>query len=637
MNLPTPNRSRRSFIRNAGTLSLGALGGMKLVPVIAGTTGSLPAASGSLAGERATGLPIAVISDPHIHDVYAETDTLRENFPRNPLTGKTATIHRMERQLSISRLENECGFALKTALDDVLSRGIRHVIIPGDFTSEGTMMNIRATQRILGRYARDHGLRFYLTCGNHDPRFPYATDGGFTNLLGADGRQQPVMSREGLHTDDDGRALPTLIDANLRYGGYREIISTFEDHGFRPRKSDIHWETPFSRYGLDDYTYARAREASRIENRTYPIGPDSIPVPDASYLVEPLEGLWLLSIDANVYLPTGDAPSGDGGHPRFRPSGGAGYNQVARHKPFLVDWMKSVARRASAHGKTLISFSHYPLLEYCEGATPDIQRLLDRPHLITVPDPEVSRTFADTGIGLHFGGHIHTNGTARMTTPDGHFLVDIQVPSTAAYPPEYKIVTAHGRRRFEIETVPIDGVDRLTEFFELYQMEHAQLRESGISTIWDRAILELTDYRAFTTAHLRELVFRYRHFPFRWPADLATLLSRVNGKDLLELSQWTVNKLSPVAFAQWRGEDLVFDFYRLYHGRELALKDIGEQRIAQYRSLNKAFAQVDSKRTEDATKKQLARFIRIINTLLDGTPSRHILVDLDAMRIRDLS
>ena len=51
---------------------------------------------------------------------------------------------------------------------------------------------------------------------------------------------------------------------------------------------------------------------------------------DASYLVEPVEGLWLLAIDGGVYLP-GEVKNGV----QTYEGSSVGYNNVLAHKAFL--------------------------------------------------------------------------------------------------------------------------------------------------------------------------------------------------------------------------------------------------------------------------------------------------------------
>jgi len=62
------------------------------------------------------------------------------------------------------------------------------------------------------------------------------------------------------------------------------------------------WTHPFVELDYGAYSFAEASQLSELESRTFPIDEGKLVVPDASYLVEPVEGLWLLAIDGNVYF-----------------------------------------------------------------------------------------------------------------------------------------------------------------------------------------------------------------------------------------------------------------------------------------------------------------------------------------------
>ncbi len=53
----------------------------------------------------------------------------------------------------------------------------------------------------------------------------------------------------------------------------------------------------------------------------------------------------------------------------FEGSGNAGYNAMFDYKPQVMAWVEQVAARAKAQGKTLITFSHYPMIEFYQGQT----------------------------------------------------------------------------------------------------------------------------------------------------------------------------------------------------------------------------------------------------------------------------
>lgn len=94
-------------------------------------------------------------------------------------------------------------------------------------------------------------------------------------------------------------------------------MTMMADFGFYPDESYLYYETPYSKNkDVNAYSYTEAKQDAVYSNRMYEIcyegtggeykqeGYTSCSmVPDSSYLVEPVEGVWLLAIDANVYRP----------------------------------------------------------------------------------------------------------------------------------------------------------------------------------------------------------------------------------------------------------------------------------------------------------------------------------------------
>ena len=75
------------------------------------------------------------------------------------------------------------------------------------------------------------------------------------------------------------------------------------------------------------------------------------------------------------------------------------------------------------------------------GATPEIASLFGAKGLDLKREPSAatSAKIAETGIGVHFGGHMHANDAAQLQNGT-QYLVNIQTPSLAAYVPAYKEV-----------------------------------------------------------------------------------------------------------------------------------------------------------------------------------------------------
>ena len=601
------------------------------------------------------GLRIAFLADVHLQDLYGSLSDNDYKGIINPQNGKPVLIRTMESQLHSTRIFNENYFAFIAALDDIAKRGIHYVALPGDYTDDGQPLHLRGLRRILSEYSKKYDISFFITTGNHDPVGPFAQPAGKDDFLGLGGKPQAIFSNNGMFTPKpDG--LPTVITADIAKMGYEDITTYLKDFGFFPTEKYKYWATPFSNYSPDGYSFTEAKKQSAISGRFYEVAP-GYAVPDVSYVVEPVNGLWLLAIDGNVYIPKKNS-DGTVINPKNYSGADLGYNNVLSHKKHLIAWVKKVTDKAKKQGKILIAFSHYPMVEFNDDASSEIESLMGKGkwQLDRIPVEEVAKVFADAGIKIHFGGHMHINDTGVRKTEKGNTIVNIQTPSLAAYIPAYKLLTIKNNEELEIETVIINNVMRYNELFDLYKEEYNYLTSQNSKDIWNKDILNTKSYHEFTDFHLKELV-RLRFLPDDWPLGFRTFLSGLSGKDLLLLSamkttesfenvmnnkhgfkaEWDQaskkaklllkkSNLELSDFEKWKGIDLITDFYRIRSADRLAINDIGTKRIAAYELLIKSFTV--KKQTADATQKNLRLYFTILSKFLNGAPAGHFEVNL---------
>jgi 3',5'-cyclic AMP phosphodiesterase CpdA len=602
---------------------------------------------------------IAYMSDVHFHDVYAKFED--GSFTGLPsANGQNATIRTMKAQLTSTRLFNENAFAFQAALDDAVARGLKIVVIPGDFSDDGQPVHLRGVRKLMERYGQEHGLRFFVTVGNHDPERPLAIAAGKRDYLGDNGKEQPIFSKNGVPACT-GYDTPwaerngTICTQEVVHGGYQEVFEFMGQFGLMPQADYVYWETPYSSYkGQDGYSLSKAKDEAALSRRRFEMCKqgtggaykqanytDCVMEPDSSYLVEPTPGLWLLAIDANVYIP--DKLGAANPREQYSASSNNGYNRMVTHKQNVLAWVKDVAERARREGKTLSVFSHFPTLPFYRNGTSEIATVFGAGglDLKREPTPATSATVAATGIGMHFGGHMHANDTA-VFNKDGNFLVNVQVPSLAAYVPAYKQVSYRDGGKVDIRTIEVKDVPRFNELFEHYRVEHRYLSEKGSAGLWDKGILSARNYSEFASWHIAELT-RLRFMQQNWPCDMREQVSRLNGADMLttalldtevtegQLQQagkdsskllactagektatspaapfgrydadWHVartraaalaaaNGLSMEQLAKIRGIDLAIDFHRILNAGELAFADV-KPRASFYKTLAQALA-----------------------------------------------
>lgn len=590
----------------------------------------------SIQTEKKAAVQIAFIADAHLHDIFGKFQDNNYQGVKNPVTGEYANIRTMSSQLHSTRIFNENYFAFLAALDDISKRGIKQIVLPGDFSDDGQPIHVRGLRRILNEYTTKHGMSFFVTTGNHDVVKPFAQEAAKTDFLGQDGKEQIISSSKTNLPVQENQLAP-IITSDIKNWGYKETLNEMADFGFFPQKNYLYWETPFSNYSDEDYTFDKALEASKLEKRMYVIKNTNLALPDASYLVEPVKGVWLLAIDANVYVPK-EKLSGLLDNPEDFSGASIGYNNVLLYKNHLVDWVKKVSAEAKQKGKILIAFSHYPLVDFNDDASSELKLLLgsDKMQLQRVPKEEVAQTFADAGIQIHFGGHMHINDTGVRTTAKGNTLFNIQTPSLAAYMPAYKILTIHSASEVEVETVVVDSVQKWNSLFPFYDQELAHLQTIKSPKIWDKDILKARTYKDFTQGHLKELV-RLRFLPEDLPVAFLEALVKRSGKELLQINndksfidkELGSNNLTMEAFEFWTGFDMVFDFFRLRNADELAIPDIGLNRLKQY--------QMVCEQLEKSGDTNFVLWSKIFQKAMKGQPSNHFKINLKTNTINRIN
>ncbi len=475
---------------------------------------------------------IAIIGDPHVHDPQFD--------PRGDGSGAFRTF---ADTVGSTRVFNESVAAFRQALEQIVTAGIKLVIIVGDLTDDGELYARRALLALTEHYASQHGLRFFATFGNHD-------------LFALEGRHMSKRFARRAQGDDlvgSGRDAG-VVNPEMYCPGYAETLASYAALGFVRQPQDRHWECPFA--SSDD---AAARRYSVVS----PDGDLRCEMIDGSYLVEPIDGLWLLSIDANVYLPRANG---------FVDCSEEGWGAVTRHKPFLIDWIAVVTDRAARLGKRLVAFSHYSVTGPFPGAAADEARLFGLARQTRRPvEPAVSRALFDAGLRVHFSGHWHVAGILER---DG--LVNVAVPSLVASPAAYQILDIEPSRT-TLLTVPLDDPPGWDVAREIYA------REPGGSVLADA-----TTYAEFLDRHLGHLV-RNRYLPLEWPSEIR------------ELRDFSI-------------VDFALDWYRLRKAGTLARGLVPADRIEAYRAAARFLATQDL--VPESAQAALAAALRLMEACL---------------------
>lgn len=140
-----------------------------------------------------------------------------------------------------------------------------------------------------------------------------------------------------------------------------------------------------------------------------------------SYLAEPVEGLWVLSLDVC----------------RYENNLIDGYPETSgAMRPATLAWVLDKLAEARAAGKTVIAFQHHGLTEHYTG-----QREAFGDYVIDDWE-RVSTTLASAGLKMVFTGHYHANDITRTVSDDGlPTLYDVETGSLVTYPSPIRFVS----------------------------------------------------------------------------------------------------------------------------------------------------------------------------------------------------
>ncbi|MDB5526793.1 MAG: hypothetical protein JWM58_4556 [Rhizobium sp.] len=579
---------------------------------------------------QSSGLPsIAVIADAHFHDPCGSYD-----IPGVACGERIMALRPFANVVRSTRVFNESSGALRHALDDISARGIRHVVLLGDYSDDGQAATIESLRNLLDEYTRRHGIRFIATPGNHDIFGPsgrhrskrFLNDRGGHDLVTSDPARPPSR-------DDDA----VIIIPGMRCAGYPEGVRALPDAGFFPAPHDIHWETPF---GQEDDPQSRLYQVRSPDGRIVRS------LMDASYLVEAVEGIWMLMIDANVFVPVDGTCGTD--EDAFEDSTDAGWNAMLIHKRFILEWAKDVSLRAKTLGKTLLAFSHYPALDPLDNTLDSERSVLGQTSLSRrIPHPDLGMALKEAGIRIHFSGHLHVNDTARLRDGDD-FLVNISVPSLVAFPCAYKIASVEAGN-LRIDTIGIGDMALDKAIMRQYRLEAAT---SGIGV---DSLLSAVNYGAFLSEHLGHLVGR-RFLRREWPCDLAQAAGELNLADLAVLARTPQHlPLTGIhaSIAAAHGDQaridhllesaaehgvefstlsaipvMVFlgDWYRVRMGSDLGLDAIAPESLSAYRFLSALYRDCNVK--VGSAQAAFRTLFQMFELFTSGLPSENFTIDL---------
>jgi 3',5'-cyclic AMP phosphodiesterase CpdA len=202
--------------------------------------------------------------------------------------------------------------------------------------------------------------------------------------------------------------------------------------------------------------------------------PDSL-----SYVVEPVQGLWIICMDSCMYRENKEKPL----------AGGMFYSET-------LEWIVEVLKNAHENGKSVIGVMHHGILEHYEGQSRYYEDFV-------INDYEnISRLFASYGMKLVFTGHYHAQDIVFKAW-DEKYLFDIETGSFVTYSSPYRIVKISGSQLLSITSRSITEIETVQEDFLQYAYNYqAEKIASNVKQVLVRYFVkeEDADYISFLIA-----------------------------------------------------------------------------------------------------------------------------------------
>lgn len=183
------------------------------------------------------------------------------------------------------------------------------------------------------------------------------------------------------------------------------------------------------------------------------IDPDSL-----SYIVEPIEGLWVFGIDTCRH--------GDFTEDKIYTGG--------RIKKSTLKWLEENIIRGIKKDKNIIAFMHHGILEHFENQARHF------PNYVVEDFETISYIFASYNIRLVFTGHFHAQSIVYKSFNENNaypFVFDIQTGSIVTYPCPYRIIEISQGNKAVINSYFLQTIPSYPDNFR----EHA--RQSYLETM----------------------------------------------------------------------------------------------------------------------------------------------------------
>lgn len=220
--------------------------------------------------------------------------------------------------------------------------------------------------------------------------------------------------------------------------------------------------------------------------------------PELCYLAEPVEGVWLIGIDACIYKNNiaEDYPRTGGELDKKR-----------------MDWIKAKIKEGKSQGKQVIAMMHQGLIKHF-----DLQTFIASFYL--VKDYEnVSKELANAGLEFIFTGHLHCQNIALEKYGDNS-IYEIQTGSAVTYPCPYRTIEIESDK-MKVRTHDILLNGSITNNRELRDYAYIEVTDDIFGTI--DAFLDANSPNIIT-----DVIFKlFKYVKNNWLDELEPLVGEI--------------------------------------------------------------------------------------------------------------
>lgn len=152
-----------------------------------------------------------------------------------------------------------------------------------------------------------------------------------------------------------------------------------------------------------------------------------------SYIIEPLAGLQIISIDALIYQN--------------------GNSSAGKIQNSTLEWACNKIKEANQSGKIILGIMHHGLNEHFAGQSQIF------PEYLTDSWTTDSKQLAIAGLKIIFTGHFHSNDAA-INTLDNNYIIDIETGSLVTHPHPFRVINLNlNEKTLDIKTKYIEKIN----------------------------------------------------------------------------------------------------------------------------------------------------------------------------------